>query len=296
MILTFDLGNTRLHGALFFEDQLLAKFNYPNTKALRVTDLSLALGTFIKEHNISDENLIGISCASVDHECFEKFKQALKIYLAKEVFMVEARTVNALKIRYELPHSLGCDRVASALAAVTLFPDKNVLVFDLGTATTASVITRKKEFLGGWIVPGLSTAANSLHLTTSLLPEVQIHKGSATLATNTVDAIRNGLYLQTLYYMKGLIEQTKQNVFYGDEMMVIGTGGWSALFEQENLFHHVVQDLTLLGVKAAFNQHTENNHRRIYETNIDESQNTQSHSDRRRSALRGIHFDRSQAV
>ena len=53
-----------------------------------------------------------------------------------------------LKIAYKDPKEVGSDRIADAMGAIKLFPDRNLIVVDFGTATTVCAITKDRVFLG----------------------------------------------------------------------------------------------------------------------------------------------------
>ena len=65
-----------------------------------------------------------------------------------------------LNIRIDNPAQLGADLVAGAVAAVAKYP-LPCIIFDLGTATTISVIDEKGYFLGGTICAGVSITLGS---------------------------------------------------------------------------------------------------------------------------------------
>ncbi len=58
--------------------------------------------------------------------------------------------------RYRTPDTLGYDRIAAAVGAYTIYPKRNVLVIDAGTAITFDLVTAEGEYLGGNISPGLA--------------------------------------------------------------------------------------------------------------------------------------------
>ena len=71
---------------------------------------------------------------------------------------------------YLTPETLGRDRLAAAVGAATLFPGRNVLVVDFGTAVTFDLVTADGTFRGGCISPGLRSRFRALHDYTAALP------------------------------------------------------------------------------------------------------------------------------
>src|ERR1700761_4029378 len=68
------------------------------------------------------------------------------------------------------PETIGADRLALVVAAVTLFPGKNNLVIGLGSAITYNYVNKYKEFVGGGISPGMEMRFRSLQAFTAKLP------------------------------------------------------------------------------------------------------------------------------
>ena len=76
---------------------------------------------------------------------------------------------NRLNIRIDNPAQLGADLVAGAVAAVAKYP-LPCIIFDLGTATTISVIDEKGYFLGGTICAGVTITLGSTCKQNSIAP------------------------------------------------------------------------------------------------------------------------------
>lgn len=63
---------------------------------------------------------------------------------------------------YDKPESLGVDRWLALLGAKKCFPSENIMVVDVGTATTIDMLTADGIHQGGWIFPGLDLLVNSV--------------------------------------------------------------------------------------------------------------------------------------
>ena len=126
-----------------------------------------------------------------------------------------------------------------------------MIVVDLGTATTFDAITAQKEYLGGAIIAGLRLSMESLESQTAKLPSVEIVPCTEALGRSTVESIQSGLYFGHLGQIKELSRRISQECFGDAESLLIGTGGFSSLFEKEKVFHSVHADLVLLGIVQA---------------------------------------------
>lgn len=111
-------------------------------------------------------------------------------------------------IDYRTPYSLGCDRIAVAAGASVLYPGRDILVVDAGTAVTYDVVTRQRHYIGGNIAPGISMRLNALHAYTSRLPNVEVDGDTPLWGYDTTTAIRSGavrgVVAEIAYYRRGL--------------------------------------------------------------------------------------------
>jgi type III pantothenate kinase len=157
-------------------------------------------------------------------------------------------TAVPVKNLYRTPESLGCDRLAAAVGAHTLFPDTDCMIIDCGTAITIDFLSRDGAFLGGNISPGLQTRFNALHTFTGKLPLKQVTADiPPTIGTNTDMAITAGVLQGTCYEIEGYMRKNPQ-------YRTIFTGG-DAFFFVRNIKSpiFVVCNLVLIGLNRIVN-------------------------------------------
>ena len=116
----------------------------------------------------------------------------------------------------------------------------------MGTATTIDCVTANKEYLGGAILSGLRISNG-----TAKLPSVEIAKPDHVCGTSTIEAIQSGLYYGNAGAIKEFCYLYQKSIFKGEKPFIIGTGGFSRIFEEYNLFNEICPELVLLGVKKA---------------------------------------------
>jgi type III pantothenate kinase len=173
-------------------------------------------------------------------------------YFKRQPFLLRAGVKTGLKIRYRNPVEVGADRIANAIGATQLFPEKNLIIIDFGTATTFCAVNSQRDYLGGIIIPGLRLAMEALETQTAQLPKVEIRAVEETVGRSTIESIQSGLYWGTVCQVEGLIERIKKEAFpKGEKVLVIGTGGFSRLFEKEKIFERHIPELVHLGLKEA---------------------------------------------
>ena len=160
----------------------------------------------------------------------------------KKLIVLNQRTGLPIINRYKTPETLGADRLASAVAAKVLFPDRNILVFDFGTALTIDFITSSGEFMGGNISLGLRTRYMALNHYTQQLPLLDTPDEIENIGRTTKDAINAGVILGLIFEVEGYIRQ------YPDHIHIF-TGGDAIYFAKKlksPIF--VVYNLVLMGL------------------------------------------------
>jgi type III pantothenate kinase len=192
-----------------------------------------------------------IALCSVVPELVYSLRSCCRKYFGLDPFVLQAGAKSGLKIRYRNPAEVGADRIANAIGGTTLHPDRNLVIVDFGTATTFDVVGAGREYLGGIIVPGVRMAMEALEQGTARLPTVEIAAPAALVGRSTVEAIQSGLYFGNLAVVKELTQRIRDEVFGGQPALVIGTGGFSRLFERARVFDALLPDLVLVGLVRA---------------------------------------------
>ena len=160
---------------------------------------------------------------------------------------------------------VGMDRLVNIEACVHAY-GTSCMVIDFGTATSISVVFRRKGkfyFAGGAIAPGIALSIRTLAAETAKLPEVPIGFSEKLIALNTTEAIQSGTVWGQIYMIEGLIPKIMKEVsVLGDPIeKVIFTGGLSSflfpklLSTQENSDTYLLQpDLTLEGIARFYDR------------------------------------------
>jgi type III pantothenate kinase len=137
-------------------------------------------------------------------------------------------------VEYSTPETLGTDRLAAVAGAYNLFPGKNVLVIDAGTAITFDFLI-DNMFKGGNISPGITMRFKALNFFTNQLPLITPAENYTSPGLNTTDAITAGVLTGVIYEINEYI-RTFEEKQSGCEVII--TGG-DAGFLKENIHHPV---------------------------------------------------------
>lgn len=100
-----------------------------------------------------------------------------------------------LRVGLDRPAQVGLDRLFDAVAANSRrTAGAPAVIIDAGTAVTVDCVDATGTFRGGAILPGLRLMTQSLHDYTARLPLVDITSPAPTPGTDTVAAIRAGVF------------------------------------------------------------------------------------------------------
>jgi type III pantothenate kinase len=251
MILTLDVGNSQIYGGVFEKEKLKLRFRKTSKTGASSDEIGVFLRSVLKENGIDPGKVTHIAMCSVVPDVVYSLKNACKKYFNITPFLLQAGVKTGLKINYRNPLEVGADRIANSIAATHLYPKKNLLIVDLGTATTFCAISEKKDYLGGSIVAGLRLNMEALESKTAKLPSVEILPMNEALGRSTVESIQSGLYFGHLGTMREISKRITDECFEGEKPFIIGTGGFSSLFEKEKVFDVTQPDLVLQGLHIA---------------------------------------------
>lgn len=256
MILCLDVGNSQIYGGVFSEGKIVLRFRKASKGGQSSDETGIFLRSVLKENDLDPEKVEKIAICSVVPESLHSLKNASRKYFKEEPFVLQAGVRTGLKIKYKNPLEVGADRIANAIAAMKMFPQKNIIIIDFGTATTYCALTKEGEYLGGVITAGVRISMEALESQTSKLPSVEIFPTAETLGRGTVESIQSGLYWGTIGAVKEICSNITREVFNGERPLILGTGGFASLFQTSRktgaeVFDQEIPDLVLYGIHQA---------------------------------------------
>ena len=249
--LCLDVGNTQILGGVFDGDDLKVTFRRTSNVRASSDEFGIFFRAVLRENSVDPEKIERAAICSVVPDAVHSLRNCFRKYFRLEPFLLQPGTRTGLKIRYRNPLEVGADKIANAVGGVALYPGRNLLIVDFGTATTICAINKAKEYLGGIITPGVHTSMAALESNTARLPVVEIAKPAEILGRTTVESIQSGLYYGTLATVRWLVTSVSDRYFPGEPPAVLGTGGFGRLFEAETLFDRFVPELALIGLRRA---------------------------------------------
>ncbi|MGE0527297.1 MAG: type III pantothenate kinase [Bdellovibrionales bacterium] len=256
MILCLDVGNSQIYGGVFDEGRIRLRFRRNSRTGASSDEIGVFLRAVLRENDIDPRNIKQIAVCTVVPEVLHSVKNSCLKYFHVNPFVLQAGVKTGLKVRYKNPLEVGSDRIANAIAGAHLYPDKDLLIIDFGTATTFCAVTRDKQYLGGVITAGLRISMEALESRTSRLPAVEIVPLRECLAKTTVESIQSGLYFGTIGQVKEIGTRIGAEAFDGQTPLIIGTGGFASLFADAGLFDEENPDMVLTGLYLALGMNT----------------------------------------
>lgn len=259
MILTIDIGNTTTSFGVFEDGALSSKFAIATQPTRAPAKRGNEIARAIQKHGIKMSRMDDMLICSVVPVMTGVVARALRRMGAHRVRIVGQDILVPLVNRYTYPEQVGQDRLVGAYAAWQAFGrgrgaggagrGKDCIIADFGTAITIDVVTRRGEYLGGVIAPGLDISLEALATRTALLPKVELREPPELLGKDTANSIRSGLIYGFAALCDGLIKELKAN--YAPQAAVIATGGASPLISQyAKSLTHIKPDLILEGLFA----------------------------------------------
>lgn len=248
MLLCLDIGNSQLCGGVFDNNQLLLQFRYDSKQINSSDQFGIFLRSVLRENNLDFEKINRVGIASVVPSVDYTIRAACIKYLNCEPLFLKPGVKTGIQIKTHNPNEVGSDLIAGAIAAHNSHKDKNIIIFDLGTATTASYLTRDGEYQGVSITPGIRLMVSSLQSNTAKLFGVDIVQPEMVIGKNTKLSIQSGIYYAQLGLMEQVIKQTMLEYKLKERPITIGTGGFAHLFADHKIFDYIAPELVLIGI------------------------------------------------
>ena len=252
MILAIDIGNTNIVLGCFDDNKIILRERISTNHTATVLEYAATIKTAFEMYNIDTKDVTGAIISSVVPAVTNTVKSAIEKFIGSKVLVIGPGIKTGLSIVIDNPSQLGSDLVVDAVAGLSEYTAPMVII-DMGTATTVSVINSKKEYIGGMIVPGLAISHDALISRTSQLSKIAFETPKKVIGSNTVDCIKSGLLYGNAGMLDGLIERINENL--GEKCTVVATGGLSTVVAPLCKNEIIVdEDLLLKGLMVIYNK------------------------------------------
>jgi len=259
MLLVLDVGNTNTVLGVFdpestdnsannsHQDGLVANWRVATVATQTVDEYGVLFRNLFAMDHLEVKNIRGIVISSVVPPLDSTLRQVCEKYFRVKPLFIEPGVKTGMPVHYDNPAEVGADRIVNSVAAFENYGGPCVVV-DFGTATTFDCVSRKGEYLGGVISPGIGISADALFERTARLPRVDIKKPARVVGSTTVGSLQSGLYYGYLGLVDGILELLLSEL--GPETTVVATGGLAPLIGSGSKYiKHVDDLLTLEGLR-----------------------------------------------
>ena len=243
MLLAIDIGNTNVViGCLNSDSQAVKQFRMVTDLKKTDDEYASSMKMILQHNGVDCSQFEGAIICSVVPPLTDIFRRAVEEITGLKALVVGSGIKTGLNIMIENPASLGSDIVAVSVGALADY-SLPVIVLDMGTATTITVVDKGNRYIGGAIIPGVALSMNALSSGTSLLQKVPIEAPKKCICTTTTESMQSGAVFGNAAMLDGMIDRFEQEL--GCKASVVATGGIAAKIIP-NCSHEIVYDENLL--------------------------------------------------
>jgi len=251
MLLTIDVGNTTVNVGIFEGKRLIY------TKKL-LTRKPASQEYYLAEFKkiLKNKSIGGVIISSVVPDTTRALKAVFKINFGIKPIVLGEDLIVPIKNLYKNPKQVGQDRLVNAYAGYKKFGG-GLIIVDFGTAVTFDVVSKKGEYLGGIIVPGMETSLRTLSERAALLRgrfsdrSLWSHREpSPLIGKDTASSMRSGILNGYGALCDGLVAKIKKES--GKDYKVILTGGHAKIISKYCEFSMLQPNLTLDGLALIY--------------------------------------------
>ena len=252
MILAIDMGNSNIVVAGIDDEKSYFEERLSTDKSKTALEYAIGFHTVLELYNIDVSRIEGAIISSVVPPLTNVVKSAVEKIIGKTPLVVGPGIKTGLNLQMDNPRSVGSDLIVDAVAGITEYGAPLILI-DMGTATTMSVVDKDNNYVGGVIMTGLRLAMESLSSRASQLFNVSLEVPKNVIGKNTTDCMKSGIVLGNAACIDGMIDRLEEELGYSTT--VVATGGLAHVVIPLCKHDIIVDDALLLkGLKIIYDK------------------------------------------
>lgn len=222
MLLALDVGNTNICIGCIKGEEILFTGRLSTDHSKTADEYAISFNSIIRLYGYQAADIDGSIISSVVPPLNQTLKDAVNRLTGTTPLLVGPGVKSGLNILLDNPAQTGSDLVVDAVAAIAQYP-KPLIIIDMGTATTVSVVNEQGGYMGGLILPGVRISQDTLTGRTSQLPRISLEAPPHVIGRNTIDCMKSGAIYGQAAMLDGLVERIEEEL--GQKTTVIATGG-----------------------------------------------------------------------
>jgi len=255
MLLTIDIGNTHTVLGLFEGSDIVEHWRI-STDPRRTADEHAVLfqGLMNNHPLVGQSGVDGIAICSTVPSVLHEMRDMIRRYYGDiPALVVEPGVKTGMPVLVDNPKEVGTDRIINALAAVHLYGAPCIVV-DLGTATSFDAVSRKGEWIGGAIAPGIEISVEALGARGAQLRKIELARPRSVIGKNTVECMQAGILYGFAGQIDGVVNRMAEELADDpNDVTVVATGGLAPLvLEEAEVIDEHEPWLTLIGLRLVY--------------------------------------------
>lgn len=222
MILAVDIGNSNIVFGCVSGEEIVFEARIRTDSTKTSDEYCVDLKILLDVYGVSADKVEGTIISSVVPQVLNSVRTAVKKLTGKSPLVVGPGLKTGLNIKIDNPAQTGADLVVGSVAALREH-SAPLIVIDMGTATTMTVLDASGALVGGSICPGVKISMEALTERSALLPGLQLDQPKKAIGRNTIDCMRSGIMMGTASMIDGMIARMEEEL--GCKTTVVVTGG-----------------------------------------------------------------------
>lgn len=254
MILAIDIGNSNtVIGAI---DRSKTYFVERITTTTGKTNLEYAITikSILEIYRIKPSQIEGAIISSVVPPLNRTMATAVKKIIGITPKLVGSGMKTGLNILMDNPRTVGSDMIVNSIASIQEH-EPPIIIIDMGTATSLSVIDKNGCYIGGALLPGLKASLDTMSSSTAQLPRISLDTPKRVIGKNTIDCMQSGVMYGNASMIDGMLTRIETEL--AQKATIIATGN-IAKAVLPLCSHEILYDETLL-LKGLFLLYEKNN-------------------------------------
>lgn len=255
MILAIDMGNTNIVIGCIDNEKIYFVERLSTEKTKTALEYAIGFKTVLELYSIKVSEIEGSIISSVVPSLTNVLAEAVTKIIGMKPYIVGPGLKTGLNIHMDNPRQVGSDLIVDAVAGIAEYGTP-LIVIDMGTATTMSVIDENKNYIGGVIMPGLRLSVEALASGAAQLYNVGLEPPKQIIGKNTSDCMKSGVVMGNAACIDGMIERFEEELGY--PLNVVATGGMAKVVIP--LCRHDIQvddSLLLKGLNVIYHKNKE---------------------------------------